>query len=279
MEIRLPRFSTGCFVSSKKRKRKKDETGESRIDLTIPQRGTSYEEEDELRPTDTLARKRIRRYLSPTPPLLVHSETCLSFRTWHILPPWHILCQSLFRARRSFPFFVPSRGLRHLAFLFPSRTAAVPFNSSLSSAWFRSTLSGSHASSHPFYRDSRKIFPSSSFPCEAFNLRRFISRLSYYFSSPSSRRIFDARHPSQSSTFSSFPSFFAHSTLIPLARLRVPLDPRIFFTSSLSFSFLLTSCDATHIENLLSQNCDIFSVSSIFMCNLGKTNNKFVAAQ
>ena len=34
---------------------------------------------------------------------------------------------------------------------------------------------------------------------------------------------------------------------------------------------------ATHIENILSQNCNIFSVLSIFKYNTGKTNDKFIS--
>ena len=43
---------------------------------------------------------------------------------------------------------------------------------------------------------------------------------------------------------------------------------------------LLTSCAGmTHVENFLSQNCNIFSVLSIFKCNLkGKINNKFITS-
>ena len=32
----------------------------------------------------------------------------------------------------------------------------------------------------------------------------------------------------------------------------------------------------THVENLLSQDCNIFSVLSMFKCNPGKIDNKFV---
>lgn len=53
----------------------------------IPQRAASYEEEGRLRPTDTLARKRIRRYLLPP-------RVC--FRTWQL--PFAAYPASLSRA-------------------------------------------------------------------------------------------------------------------------------------------------------------------------------------
>ena len=45
---------------------------------------------------------------------------------------------------------------------------------------------------------------------------------------------------------------------------------------------LLTSCAGmtTHVENFLFQNCNIFSVSSIFKSNkIGEINNKFITSQ
>ena len=36
---------------------------------------------------------------------------------------------------------------------------------------------------------------------------------------------------------------------------------------------------ATRVENFLSQNCNIFSVVSIFKCNPGKANDKFIASR
>ena len=44
-------------------------------------------------------------------------------------PPWHILCQSLFRARRFFPFFEPFAALVSFLDVFFPPGPAAPFNS------------------------------------------------------------------------------------------------------------------------------------------------------
>ena len=53
--------------------------------------------------------------------------------------------------------------------------------------------------------------------------------------------------------------------------------------TSLTGALNLTSCAKmtfhVHVENFLSQNCNIFSISSIFKYNPGKANNKFITSR
>lgn len=99
----------------------------------IPQRAASYEEEGRLRPTDTLARKRIRRYLLPP-------RVC--FRTWQL--PFAAYPASLSRACAFFAlFFQTFCGARLLYFFFflTSLPRSALFNFSRFTCRFSRTLS------------------------------------------------------------------------------------------------------------------------------------------
>ena len=99
----------------------------------IPQRTASYEEEGRLRPTDTLARKRIRRYLFPP-------RVC--FRTWQL--PFAAYPASLSRACAFSlyffkPFAVPDCFIS--SFFFTSLPRSALFNFSRFTCRFSRTLS------------------------------------------------------------------------------------------------------------------------------------------
>lgn len=162
----------------------------------IPQRTASYEEEGRLRPTDTLARKRIRRYLFPP-------RVC--FRTWQL--PFAAYPASLSRACAFSLYFFkpfavpdcfissffshPSLGrlfLTSLVLLADSPGLYPPpvsiyhlplFDPFIVSSLLLFLLNSSRIFLAPSsFRTSRLFHPSSS-SLEPFNLRRFISRLSF----------------------------------------------------------------------------------------------------
>ena len=70
-------------------------------------------------------------------------------------------------------------------------------------------------------------------------------------------------------------SIVVNSFLEYCQRLSYPFPLSVYLVSILDG---LTSCAEmnAHVENFLSQNCNIFSVSSIFNYNPGETNNKFI---